>query len=702
MSLSRIISLIAALLLTVSGKAAIQGDTCLTKNAPSMFTLVFPGAHNIQWSMYGGAYFQSVTNMASVWVFPYDNICATVLTVNYDDVNNVHLTERVVLHLKPYLLTYPNQLVEAGVQSVVSCYNPCPGNCTYQWSIPGCSNCIIGSSTSSTVNFYPPPISGNGSFTIQCFVDCGTACVPGNTLSMNLKTQLARPQVTASGQGFCASANPITYTTTPVPGATSYEWTLPAGWTGNSTTNTIVATPNGTYGGNVTVAAKAANVSSATAVVTAAQLSDTSRHNLIAMSDTRIVYVGTDQKLHSQHWDGTQWVYTAINPSGGWGNIQVEGWLAANDLGTRVFFKTTTGKLYFLIFLNNSWFISSVPTTTDVRSNILWRSDGIFYIGVDNKVYRGYQSGSFWNVAAIVPPGWPGIQIAGNLALDPATEGNIFFRTKDNRLFNIYDLTGGYSSPKLGEIITSGCSGEVIFRNNRVYFRATDYKIHYMQWNNGWVESVYAPNTAYDVNGFIAFDNMTDKIFYKGSDGKVRNVYPVSPGSSTYADGQLGNNLNVAGDLLYMGGKLFYIATDNKIHNFQWNGTNWWDSDFPLPNAKTCSRQYFSFSAKPAADPDDISPTNNGSDQHMVKEMREATGFSLYPNPSKGLFTIEMPDIKTAGITLYDAQGNKLVPVMSIGNDTRCTIDLSRYPKGLYMIHITTNGQRISRKVLFQ
>jgi hypothetical protein len=62
-------------------------------------------------------------------------------------------------------------------------------------------------------------------------------------------------------------------------------------------------------------------------------------------------------------------------------------------------------------------------------------------------------------------------------------------------LFNIYNLTGGYTSPQLAEIATSGCSGEIIFRNNRVYFRATDYKIHYMQWNNGWVESTYGPNT---------------------------------------------------------------------------------------------------------------------------------------------------------------------------------------------------------------
>lgn len=45
-----------------------------------------------------------------------------------------------------------------------------------------------------------------------------------------------------------------TYSITPVSGATSYTWTLPSGWTGTSTTNSINATAGAT-GGNITVTA---------------------------------------------------------------------------------------------------------------------------------------------------------------------------------------------------------------------------------------------------------------------------------------------------------------------------------------------------------------------------------------------------------------------------------------------------------------
>jgi hypothetical protein len=57
-----------------------------------------------------------------------------------------------------------------------------------------------------------------------------------------------------TGSTTACSGSSQTYSVPAVTGATSYTWTLPSGWTGTSTTNTITVTA-GTTGGNITVVA---------------------------------------------------------------------------------------------------------------------------------------------------------------------------------------------------------------------------------------------------------------------------------------------------------------------------------------------------------------------------------------------------------------------------------------------------------------
>jgi gliding motility-associated-like protein len=59
-----------------------------------------------------------------------------------------------------------------------------------------------------------------------------------------------------SGDTLVIARYPYTYTATPSTGATSYIWTLPSGWSGTSTTNSINAT-SGTNSGTISVVAVA-------------------------------------------------------------------------------------------------------------------------------------------------------------------------------------------------------------------------------------------------------------------------------------------------------------------------------------------------------------------------------------------------------------------------------------------------------------
>ena len=67
-------------------------------------------------------------------------------------------------------------------------------------------------------------------------------------------TPLTPPVISGGINGICAVSKDSlrTYSVTPAVGATSYVWTLPNGWTGTSTTNTITAKV-GTLGGTISV-----------------------------------------------------------------------------------------------------------------------------------------------------------------------------------------------------------------------------------------------------------------------------------------------------------------------------------------------------------------------------------------------------------------------------------------------------------------
>jgi hypothetical protein len=75
-----------------------------------------------------------------------------------------------------------------------------------------------------------------------CLQTCGSGC-----------TLPAQPASIAGSAAVC-SGSISAYSVTAVSGATSYIWTLPTGWTGSSTTNSINATA-GSSGGTITVVA---------------------------------------------------------------------------------------------------------------------------------------------------------------------------------------------------------------------------------------------------------------------------------------------------------------------------------------------------------------------------------------------------------------------------------------------------------------
>jgi hypothetical protein len=80
-------------------------------------------------------------------------------------------------------------------------------------------------------------------------------------------------------------------------------------------------------------------------------------------------------------------------------------------------------------------------------------------------------------------------------------------------------------------------------------------------------------------------------------------------------------------------------------------------------------------------------------------------GFSLSPNPSKGIFSIVIDGIQTteATITISDIAGSVIYSKNGItGNNPVKEIDLSGYPKGVYFVKVSADKQSTTKKLVLQ
>ncbi|MEO7523186.1 MAG: T9SS type A sorting domain-containing protein, partial [Ferruginibacter sp.] len=118
------------------------------------------------------------------------------------------------------------------------------GATAYAWTLPSGWN---GSSTTNTINVTVGTTSGNISVTASNTCGSGTA----STVAVTVSSTPAQP-ASITGNAAVCSGTSQTYNADAVIGATSYTWTVPSGWSGSSTTNSITTT-SGTGGGNITV-----------------------------------------------------------------------------------------------------------------------------------------------------------------------------------------------------------------------------------------------------------------------------------------------------------------------------------------------------------------------------------------------------------------------------------------------------------------
>jgi photosystem II stability/assembly factor-like uncharacterized protein len=74
--------------------------------------------------------------------------------------------------------------------------------------------------------------------------------------------------------------------------------------------------------------------------------------------------------------------------------------------------------------------------------------------------------------------------------------------------------------------------------------------------------------------------------------------------------------------------------------------------------------------------------------------------FKIYPNPTNGIFNLDMKDIEPLNIRIFD-QNSRLIYSQKLDQTSLSTIDISGEIPGVYYIHVfTKNQQTISKKII--
>ncbi len=215
---------------------------------------VAPNPNIASWSWTSPAGW-SVTNSKNM-IFVKPSTTSGTISVTGTDACGVQTAVQTlaVAPIVVSVMTQPiSQTVNEGAEVDFSVVVSNNGNTTtYLWqesSDGGATYSNISEATGATYTIASATLSQDG-HVFRCIVT--NACLRDTSalaiLKVNCMTSTpSMPGAIAGGAVICPNVS-VSYSIAPVGGATSYEWTLPSGWIGNSTSTSINVTSNGTGG----------------------------------------------------------------------------------------------------------------------------------------------------------------------------------------------------------------------------------------------------------------------------------------------------------------------------------------------------------------------------------------------------------------------------------------------------------------------
>ena len=550
------------------------------------------------------------------------------------------------------------------------------GATSYTWTLPGG---WTGTSTTNSISATASATSGN--ITVTANNTCGNSSA--QTLAITVNTLPATPG-TISGTATICSGTTNTYSITAVAGATSYTWTLPSGWSGTSTTNSINTTASATSG-NITVTANntCGNSSAATLAITVNTIPATPG----TISGTATICSGTTNTYSITAVAGAT-SYSWTLPSG-W-----SGTSTTNSINATA--SATSGNI--TVTANNACGNSS-PQTLAITVNTIPATPGT--ISGTTTICSG--TTNTYSITAVagatsytwtLPGGWTGTSTTNSInATASATSGNITV-TANNTCGNSTAATLAITVntvPATPSVITGNASF-CADATAQTYSVTNDVSATSYTWTlpSGWSGT----STTNSINATATSTGGTITVTANngcGASAVQSLVVTVNPLPTV--------SLSLTVDTLCINAGVFTLTGESPSGG-TFSGTAVSGGNFD-PNAAGAGTHIITYTFT-----DGNSCTNTATDNIVVDlclalpdEASTQEEIIVYPNPTTSVFTLSGVG-GTATIEVYNVLG-KIVLSQPITKDNT-EINLSKETNGIYFITIVTKNNSTTKKIIKQ
>jgi hypothetical protein len=242
------------------------------------------------------------------------------------------LNDTVTVNPLPATTATPStQTICNGASTTIALSSPVSG-ATFSWTVVQTN--VTGASAGSGATIAQAltattATAGTATYTVKATAN--TCNGPNTTVTVNVTPVPAAPGTITGADAPCIGSSQ-TYSVTAVPGATSYTWIFPSGWTGTSTTNSITVTVGSTSGSISVWAGNSCGLSSpASKTVTATPISTpsatiTSNAPPLLCSGTLVTFTATP--VNGGAAPTYQWKVNSVTMTG---NTNTFSYIPANE-----------------------------------------------------------------------------------------------------------------------------------------------------------------------------------------------------------------------------------------------------------------------------------------------------------------------------------------------------------------------------------
>ena len=85
----------------------------------------------------------------------------------------------------------------------------------------------------------------------------------------------------------------------------------------------------------------------------------------------------------------------------------------------------------------------------------------------------------------------------------------------------------------------------------------------------------------------------------------------------------------------------------------------------------------------------------DGLDEHSAH-------VQIFPNPTHGIFYLEMVNAESAQVNVFDVTGKSVIPNISYQGASKVKVNLSEFPKGIYICKVVISGNVFTKKIILE